>query len=514
MTDKPEASPKIPRALLLAVALLVPAFSLIPLGSLWLWEHGFVLYWAVGTCLVVAGVYLWERRLIAPLPQSAVTGEDLEEPADGTWTPRQAEAWRDVLNLAASAGPERMASRDAVQALGLETIEVVARRLHPERRDPLLQFTVPEALAVLERASGNLRAFIVNSLPLGDRVTVAQVMWLYRWRGALQLAEKGYDLWRVVRLLNPAAAATQELRERFTRQIVEAGRDHVARRLAQAFIKELGRAAIDLYGGNLKVTAEQLQGHVTAASREDLAAAEAREAEPVRILVAGQTGAGKSTLINALGRAVEAAVDVLPATAQLTAYRPTREGLPTALIVDSPGLAGSGGLEALVAAADDSDLMLWVVSAARAAREPDARALAAVRAHFAAEPNRRRPPMLLVVTHIDRLRPFDEWDPPYDLAGPRAKAVAIKGAAEAAARELGFADGEMVPLRADPGAPPYNVEALWAKLIERMPEAQSARLLRTLADLEDAPRWSSVLSQTANAGRAVRDVFLKGGTTS
>ena len=37
----------------------------------------------------------------------------------------------------------------------------------PERQDPLLQFTVPEALAVIERASANLRGFLVSSFPLG-----------------------------------------------------------------------------------------------------------------------------------------------------------------------------------------------------------------------------------------------------------------------------------------------------------------------------------------------------------
>ena len=53
----------------------------------------------------------------------------------------------------------------------------------------------------------------------------------------------------------PRSAATQELRERFTRQIYEAGREHLARRPgARAFVKEVGRAAIDLYGGSLRVT--------------------------------------------------------------------------------------------------------------------------------------------------------------------------------------------------------------------------------------------------------------------
>ena len=213
--------PRIPRLVLLAVALVLPALSLIPLGSLWLWERGYILYWALATCVVVLCVYYLQRRLIVPLAPEArlEDADDVEEPADATWSPRQEEAWGDVGRLARSVDPDRITSRDAALDLALETIETVARRLHPERKDPLLQFTVPEALAVIERASANLRGFLVSSFPLGDRITVAQLMWLYRWRGAMSWVEKGYDLWRIVRLLNPVAAATQELRERFTRQI-------------------------------------------------------------------------------------------------------------------------------------------------------------------------------------------------------------------------------------------------------------------------------------------------------
>jgi hypothetical protein len=507
VTERP-APIGIPRIVLLVVALLLPTISLLPLGTLWLWEHGYIVYWAIGTCVAVAVVYHLQRRLIVPLPAEAMAG-DAVEPHDAAWTPRQLEAWADVTGLAETVRADRITSRDAVLSLGLETVEVVAKRLHPERRDPLLQFTVPEALAVIERASVNLRSFLLGSFPLGDRITVAQLMWLYRWRSALQLAEKGYDLWRIMRLLNPVSAATQELRERFTRQIYEAGREHLARRLARAFVREVGRAAIDLYGGNLLFTAEQLRGHVTSASLRDAIEAEAREAEPIRILVAGQTGAGKSTLVNALANAVEAAVDVLPATARFTAYRLTREGLPTALIIDSPGLTGPDSHQELIEATHDCDMVLWVVSAARAARDIDACALAALRGHFAAEPNRHRPPMLLILTHIDRLRPFNEWAPPYDLgAGERKKAVAIRDAMQAAGRELGFAADETIPVRADTAVAPYNIDALWAKLMELMPEAQRARLLRTLEDIAAAPAWRAVWSQAANAGRVIAGTFL------
>ena len=85
-------------------------------------------------------------------------------------------------------------------------------------------------------------------------------------------------------------------------------------------------------------------------------------------------------------------------------------------------------------------MVLWVAAATRAARDRDRAALKAIRERFAAQPNRRRPPMLLVLTHIDALRPFQDWAPPYDLeAGTREKARSIRAAAEAAGEELGFA---------------------------------------------------------------------------
>jgi predicted GTPase len=499
---------RIPRAVLLAVALVLPAASLIPLGSVWLWQNGFILYWALISCILVAGVYYLERRLLTP--QAAVPAlEDDTALGDTRWSPRQDEAWADVRALAANVDPNRLSSRDAVVNLGLETIEVVAKRLHPERGDPLLQFTVPEALAVIEQASGGLRDFVASSFPLGDRVTMAQVMWLYRWRGALGLVEKGYDLWRIVRLLNPVSAVTQELRERFTRQIYDAGREHLARRLARAFVREVGRAAIDLYGGSLRVSAGRLETHVSAASRRDMAGVDERGSEPIRILVAGQTGSGKSSLVNALANAVEAAVNTVPTTATFTAHKLTHDGLPAALLIDSPGLAGVDTTAALVQAADGCDMVLWVASAVQAARETDRAAIEAIRAHFAARTHRRPPPILLVLTQIDRLRPFSEWEPPYDLGSPtRSKAASIRAAMEAAGDELGFAAEDIVPTRVDVAVAPYNVDALWARIIELAPDAQRARLLRSLSDIKSAAGWGTIWSQAVNAGRVIRGTFL------
>ena len=46
MKEKPR-NLRYSRAVLLIVALLLPTLSLIPLGGLWLWQQGYIVYWAI-----------------------------------------------------------------------------------------------------------------------------------------------------------------------------------------------------------------------------------------------------------------------------------------------------------------------------------------------------------------------------------------------------------------------------------------------------------------------------------
>ena len=111
---EPKNALGISRLVLLAVALLLPALSLVPLGSIWLWQHGYVLYWALAMSVVVAGVYYLERRLIVPLPVGGTTGvDDAQDHGDGAWTPRQAQACSRRFKAASNstAMPARVACR-------------------------------------------------------------------------------------------------------------------------------------------------------------------------------------------------------------------------------------------------------------------------------------------------------------------------------------------------------------------------------------------------------------------
>lgn len=249
---------KAARFILLLAALSLPTLSLVPLGGLYLWEKGYLLIWAGAALIVIGVVSAWNYWLMRPRIQSP-EDEDVSPAAEGgaadpdpRWSSRERQAWADVLAMASKVDTNLLRSVDAFVDLGVETIAIVANRLHPGKDDPVWQFTAPEAMTIAEQVSRRLGVFVHTHVPFGDRLTLAQIRSAYRWRGAMDVAEKAYDVWRMVRMVNPATAMTHEARERLSRALLTWGKEHVTRRIAETYVEEVGRAAIDLYGGRLR----------------------------------------------------------------------------------------------------------------------------------------------------------------------------------------------------------------------------------------------------------------------
>ena len=253
---RPSKAPSYLRTAMVVLALMLPALSLLPLGSLWLWERGYLLYWIAIAFVITVSTFLIELWLVSA-PQQPVQDTLRAEPhnpaGDQILPDREEAAWAAVEALAAAAVPSKFVNRDAFLDLGIQTIEAVAKCMHPTDSNPLWRFTVPEALALVERVSHELRPFVVDNIPLGDQMTVGQVMKIYRWRSVFDVAEKAYDLWRIVRLINPVTAVASEARERLTKNLYSGVRDQLAHRLIGGYVREVGRAAIDLYSGRLRV---------------------------------------------------------------------------------------------------------------------------------------------------------------------------------------------------------------------------------------------------------------------
>lgn len=498
------------RLAILAVCLLAPSLSLVPFGALWLVQNGYALYWVGGACLLVLAAFLvqvWVLRKLGVTPASVKAHELPEDETASSWTAREIEAWAAVQEIAETSDLSALESVDSVLALGQRTIKAVAQVLHPERDDSVWQFTVPEALTMMENVSARLKPVFADSIPLADRLTIGQVFQIYSWRGAVDTVQRAYDIWRMVRLLNPVTAATQELRERLSKQLLDWSKEELARRIVGAYVKEVGRAAIDLYGGRLRVSPADIERHVASELAGDRA--QTRGERPVRILVGGQINAGKSTIINALAGEIKAASDVLPVDGGFAVHELKPATLPAALLVEAPGFSEADqDLKALIEQALRSDLILWVVSAVRPDREADRRALSAIRDAFAKRPDLRTPAIILAVTQVDKLRPYREWSPPYNLdAGSNEKAQSIKAALEAATADLAVPPGDAVAVSLGPDSIPYNVDGLLALLLAEMPDAARVKLVRAIRESDRTFDWERLRRQSINAGRLVIDVF-------
>ena len=479
----------------LGIAVLLPLLALVPFGWLWLWQNGYVLYWlgtALAISLVTFGVRTWAlSRLRAAL--AASSDSDL---APGIVSQREAAARAEVVRLADIVDPARIVDRESLSQLGIETIEAVARKMHPELERPLWNFTVPEALTLIERVARRLRPEIVANVPLGDRLTIGQMMQLYQWRKVVDMASAAYDIWRIVRMVNPVSAVTQEIRERVSKSLYTGLREQLAKRLAARFVTEVGEAAIELYSGRLSLETAAAEAAPDANAAEDAALV------PIRVLLAGRTSSGKSSLINALGNEIQAPHDVLPQTREFRSYMISRDGLPLVELVDSPGIETADQAARIAEEAGRSDLLIWVLPADRPDRALDRDVLDRLARTFAESPDRVSPPILAVMTHIDRLRPFGEWAPPYDVVtAGTAKARSIGEALAAVSVDLGIAVDRVVPVVAGGERAPYNIDVAWAKIADVLPAARSAQLLRRVAAMRGSIDWRRLLGQAVGAGR-------------
>lgn len=373
-------------------------------------------------------------------------------------------------------------------------VQTVAARFYPEQKNAYLEIKIPYFIKVAELIAHDFRQAFSNTVPGSHMVSLRQILSVQDYAG------KGMRFYGFFRKLSLGTSLDSTVFSSLEHSSKLELRDW----FIGLFVLKIGNYAIEIYSEqrqlddkhrlpktNSRQTALQIQP--TASSI----------AEPLRILVLGQTGSGKSSFINALfGKAV-AKADIIPSTKGLTAYLLTDSKLEKAIVYDSEGY-GSDSEQLIKDASEEilrCDMIVLLVSAVNPARHMDCQLIGQIRAYYAAIPSKLMPPLVVAMTHIDQLRPWREWQPPYDIRKPQnAKASSIRSAMQIVAKELGIGLDQIAAICLKPGQE-YNLEeGLIPTVLQHLDCAKQLRYLRCIDRYHQEDYWRRLWKQSKNAG--------------
>ncbi|EAQ98838.1 GTPase family protein [Congregibacter litoralis] len=482
------------------LGLAIPVLTLSCVGVYFLWREGWLLWFFFGIALTAIPLIV-----MSPKPNKPVeTDEDTTAPQyleiKREWSDFDKSVWKEAL-LSLETRINQISSYQDLEQAALEQWKLVASRYSDD--DPLLSFTLPEALLVTEVLSREYRRLVLLHFPVARQLTLGKARHIYnsgtRWYGRY---EGAYKIWRVLRAgLNPIGSVASEVRghamDAFLGDLSLSARNGLLRVL----FEEVTQVAIDLYSGRLRISDEELQHHIKGTSRPVLDPV----LPPPRVILVGQVNAGKSTLTNALKNTYVSEVDALPCKTAPTAFLCELPNGTEIELIDSMGLDGSEqALQLNLQTAVNADLVIIVSAANQPNKEPEYRFTKAWRAYFEQRMDRTKPEVVLVTTHNDRLSPSTEWQPPYNLdTCPSAKAKAMRDAIEYL-REVVDAGAacRAVPIAVSENIEFYNIDVLSGLLAESAQRARGIQLnrLRTQA-AQTAFSTTGSLKSALRAGR-------------
>ena len=396
---------------------------------------------------------------------------------------------------------------------GLEVLEFVAKKFDKKSLD----FSIPEGLKLFEEVSRRYKLVVREHIPGIEYLKVSYIKAGYEaydkygelGQKIVKAAIWGNHLKNLY--LNPLKVVSDLGREQATSSMTKGVVDDMQYAAKQALLDEVAAVAIDLYSGRFSIEDEALRASDVSEIDEQRFAP---ELEPVRIVLVGQTSSGKSSLINALKQELVAEVDVLPSTDTSTVYNAFVDDNDVR-VVDLQGLDGNPKTEALMLKEmTQADVVLWVLKANQSARDLDKQLKDRFDAFYDDPKNisRKKPIVVSVVNQVDRLKPVDEWQPPYDLENPTStKAKIIAQALEY--NHILLQTDIVLPLAIAPEKVQFGLDTLRQTLIERIADANNVQ--RNRQRLEAMKRGTSVkgqLNKAVKAGKKVAPSALKAAT--
>ncbi len=418
-----------PRMVTLLLLWLLPLLATIAIGIVAMYQTGWlhVIFWTMPGIWLAAWIVgkLWKPE--KPRHQK-IDGKPIKAPA--FWTPRDEMAIEIVEDYRASAGEfdfDSIVDFERYIQDGRALANRLAQHYHTDANKNLLHpLTLIEILSVIHLAVEDLEEWMLKNVPGSDLATIGQLERIPDLLSGIDLAQK--IAYFASAVFNPAKLFAYPIWRKSRRAKTEL-QNEVIRGFYQRYLRQLGFYLIEMYSGRLQSGSRRYRsefGQLSSAVRSlDNPANVMQTLQDVTttIAVMGQVKAGKSSLINALMNEHVCETGVMPQTREVRRYSYSIPGSANSVeLLDTPGYSeadvSSQQLHEIQSASDQADIVLLVMAANAPARDADVKLVQALKEHYRTKKQLRPPAMIVVLTHIDLLRPVREWSPPYHWRSP------------------------------------------------------------------------------------------------
>jgi len=383
----------------------------------------------------------------------------------------------------------------------------LARHYHADFDDNLLNpLTVIEILSVIHLAVEDLEQWMLDNVPGSDLATVGQLGQIPGLINSVDIAQKVFYF--ATSVFNPAKLLAYPLWRKSGRVAVEL-QNELFRSFYQRYLRQVGFYLIEMYSGRLQGGSRRYRSEFSQMSSAvrglggDVDAMQQLSDGNTTIAVMGQVKAGKSSLINALMQDQVCVTGVLPQTREVESYAYSIPGSQRSVVLlDTPGYdeadITSQQLRDIKSASERADILLLVMAANVTARDADVRVVRELTEHYQSKPQLRPPAIIVVLTHIDRLRPVREWAPPYDWRHPtQPKEESIAAAVQYVKELLGpsIAGYACVYTGDTHAADTSVIDEVVPQLVEHLNHGHAAALLKAFYQHLSRERLAKLSSQ-------------------
>ncbi len=444
---------------LVVILVTIPLLALIVLGIYFLFAEGYMLYF-IGF-LVIASLIVFIPHLLTKKQsrreKQKLSLDEIIIETSPQWSEFDRGNWKKLENIIDKRLEEGIEWGD-MQEYSLEIISQTAFYYNPKSSEKELAFSASELLLALEEVSRRYRGYLQAYVPFENKIKLSVFKQGYEHRDKAEIAKYLFNVYRVTRVVNPMVALMSEIKGKMTSHLFDGVTDTIENKIKRALLKDVASVSIDLYRGYFKVKECELsESNISIEDKTN----KTMEFEPLRVVLVGQVGSGKSSVINALTDKMAAEVSVIPSTDKIAVYECKIDEIGAIKLIDLPGLDGNLETEKLIVEEmTHSDIIFWVLKANQSARKLDTLLKSKFDEFYQKTENqgRKRPAILALVNQVDKLQPEKEWNPPYDLEECNTsdkKACTIRDAVKYNQDLLDLDD--ILPLSVKPDIEMYNV---------------------------------------------------------